>query len=90
MTAHDRVESVLMIAWTERSRSSGIGAHDAVEYASRPLLRELRDPKWATRAAVGTMSQRPNLQEALAIAQNWSLDARPRAYNPIKSRRMSG
>jgi hypothetical protein len=33
MTAHDRVESVLMIAWTERSRSSGIGAHDAVEYA---------------------------------------------------------
>ena len=24
-----------MIAWTERSRSSGIGAHDAVEYALR-------------------------------------------------------
>ena len=28
------MELVLMIAWTERSRSSGIGAHHAVEYAA--------------------------------------------------------
>jgi hypothetical protein len=34
------MESALMIAWTERSQSSGIGAHDAVEYPrSRPLAR---------------------------------------------------
>jgi hypothetical protein len=34
MTAHYGVKLLLMIAWTERSRSSGIGAHHRVDYAT--------------------------------------------------------
>jgi hypothetical protein len=34
MTAHYGVELLLMIARTERSRSSGIGAHHRVDYAA--------------------------------------------------------
>ena len=51
MTAHDRVELPLTIPWTERSRSSGISAHDRVDYAlyaqgtrtSAPQARQVAD-----------------------------------------------